>query len=703
VALRPTAISHNRSIEHSSVWSSPFIKQVQRYHHVRNYSSTVIKQARTRSFTRSSSRSRPISPKDTTVLDGDNFKDDEEDQFDLLRYDDEDEFDVREELGKNEQFVEASIDKEEREADNNIAIDEANSKPQNGSRSKTALINDVAEFSPHVQKVIVTCHRGLESVLCKELQQLGVPHSLNENVELHGTKELVVKSNDTNSTKKQLRKKGRTAGPASPYVVLTPPVSLKTLMKCHLYLGSASRIQLMLFSQGFEARALGELNRKISQFPWHEVITRPPSRERPERRKGKTDADDATEAKVENVFCRIKASASKSRLYHTGAIEERVVSGINQSMATKKKSTPLPFLLHSNKVDGSLEPESEFAEVDNAEHPDKQTTPHVQFSLDVYLSHDQVQLWLDTSLTPLHRRGYRLETGKAPLREDMAYSMLYNIGWNPHFRKASSVMSRQQGQSYRAFLDPFCGSGTLAIEAASMRASLLPGRLRSPPMNGTTWAAPELWKKLVKKHSSKPKYVIQTASKDMGSNFPLIACSDRNEGVVELVRGNAERAGVWDLLTVSHCGFASHPWLQKHAKHPTVIGSDLVHENPQQRLFRKEKGLLIATNAPFGKRLSSASRANKARDKGVPQMLPLFQSFSTSLDHLSEQKYKYTASILTNDVHVMHRAFGGSVSASEVVTNLQFQHGGIFAKSCVVSNQPLTNPKEKENEGKLGE
>ena len=66
---------------------------------------------------------------------------------------------------------------------------------------------------------------------------------------------------------------------------------------------------------------------------------------------------------------------------------------------------------------------------------------------------------MDTSGEALHRRGYRLQTAKAPLRENLAAAIILSSGWDLQ----------------KPFLDPLCGSGTIPIEAALMARNIPPG------------------------------------------------------------------------------------------------------------------------------------------------------------------------------------------------------------------------------------
>ncbi len=128
----------------------------------------------------------------------------------------------------------------------------------------------------------------------------------------------------------------------------------------------------------------------------------------------------------------IRASAKKSRLYHSGAIEQRVMQGITRRM---KDSPP------------SVDEES----IDQAA------------SLVVRMEHDICTISLDASGQPLHRRGYRLNPAHAPLREDLARAVVLASAWD---RK-------------RPLVDPLCGSGTLLIEAAMLAANWPPGVARA--------------------------------------------------------------------------------------------------------------------------------------------------------------------------------------------------------------------------------
>ncbi|MBL8855013.1 MAG: hypothetical protein JNK57_13690 [Planctomycetaceae bacterium] len=133
----------------------------------------------------------------------------------------------------------------------------------------------------------------------------------------------------------------------------------------------------------------------------------------------------------------VRATSKKSKLYHSGAIEERVLRVVRKALESADKVNRSDVLL----------PRTE------------EETP----SLVVRLEHDVCTISLDVSGTPLHRRGYRKNPYRAPLREDLARALVVASGWD--------------GRS--TLLDPCCGAGTILIEAAIWAQGIPPGCNRS--------------------------------------------------------------------------------------------------------------------------------------------------------------------------------------------------------------------------------
>ena len=131
---------------------------------------------------------------------------------------------------------------------------------------------------------------------------------------------------------------------------------------------------------------------------------------------------------------------------------------------------------------------------------------------------------VDSSGALLHRRGYRLDTAKAPLRETLASGMLLASQWD-----GSSPM-----------IDPFCGSGTIAIEAALMARHLPPGRQRRFAFMEWPGFDPGTWERMLAE--SVPPGVIA---------LPKLIASDRDAGAIRAARANAQRAGVAESIEFS--------------------------------------------------------------------------------------------------------------------------------------------------------
>ncbi|HEY2775074.1 MAG TPA: class I SAM-dependent RNA methyltransferase [Candidatus Binatia bacterium] len=97
--------------------------------------------------------------------------------------------------------------------------------------------------------------------------------------------------------------------------------------------------------------------------------------------------------------------------------------------------------------------------------------------IEIALLHDTATLLLDTSGDGLHKRGYRDLVGAAPLRETLAAALVDLSFW----------------KNGKALIDPFCGSGTIAIEAALAGRRIAPGVARSFAAEGWSWMPAEVW------------------------------------------------------------------------------------------------------------------------------------------------------------------------------------------------------------------
>lgn len=188
--------------------------------------------------------------------------------------------------------------------------------------------------------------------------------------------------------------------------------------------------------------------------------------------------------------------------------------------------------------------------------------PDLRLSLRIV--RDQAVLSVDLAGQPLHRRGWRQGQGEAPLKETVAAAMLLRAGW---------PALAAQG---RGLLDPFCGIGTLVIEAAWMAADIAPGLLRGRPGCGG-WLGFDAvaWDRLL--DEARDRRVRGLAA----LTAPLHG-SDRDPALLAHAQAHATLAGVAEVV-----GFARADALQLRAPAPTP-------------------GLVIS-NLPFGARLGDAA------------------------------------------------------------------------------------------------
>ena len=149
-----------------------------------------------------------------------------------------------------------------------------------------------------------------------------------------------------------------------------------------------------------------------------------------------------------------------------------------------------------------------------------------QIRLHAYLKNDELTVSFDLTGYSLHQRGYRLEAGVAPLKENVAAAMLMRAKWP------------QLAAEGFALHDPFCGSGTIVIEAAMMAALMAPGLIRNDQsLHHWTKHQPLLWE--------------QARTEALKQARPLsikISGTDIDPQLITMARANAQRAGVEHLV-----------------------------------------------------------------------------------------------------------------------------------------------------------
>lgn len=173
------------------------------------------------------------------------------------------------------------------------------------------------------------------------------------------------------------------------------------------------------------------------------------------------------------------------------------------------------------------------------------------YKVEVAILKDIATLTIDTSGVGLHKRGYRVEQGEAPLKETLAAALVLLTNWRPE----------------EMLIDPFCGSGTIPIEAALIGQNIAPGFNRNFVSEDWTFIPDSLWDQAFEE-------VEQLANYDQPLN---IIGSDISHKMIGISEQNALEAGLSDLIT----------WKQMQLKDLTI---------------KEENGYLIG-NPPYGERM----------------------------------------------------------------------------------------------------
>ncbi len=266
--------------------------------------------------------------------------------------------------------------------------------------------------------------------------------------------------------------------------------------RANIFLRTADRILLQV-GERFKAYTWDQLFEGIKALPWEEYLP-----------------EDAR-------FWVTKASTTKSKLFSAPDIQSIAKKAMVERMKTKYRK--------------------QWFMEDGADYPVR-----------IFLLKDEVTVGLDTSGVPLHKRGYRQLTSKAPLTETLAAALIMLTPW----------------RADRILVDPFCGSGTIPIEAAMIGANIAPGMNRS--------FTAEDWKNLVPK---KDWYsAIEEANDVMLDTIEMdIQGYDIDGAMIKAARQNAIDAGVDHLIHLQRREV-------KDLRHPKKYG-------------------FIITNPPYGERL----------------------------------------------------------------------------------------------------
>jgi putative N6-adenine-specific DNA methylase len=242
-------------------------------------------------------------------------------------------------------------------------------------------------------------------------------------------------------------------------------MTARQVYAANLHLRTATRVVIRVAR--FHARTFAGLERELAAVDWAPWI-------------------------AEDTSVWVRPTSHRSRLWHTGAVAERVLAAVPGQPAESAEDADGPG-------DGRLR-------------------------LIIRIVQDEVTVSIDTSGAPLHRRGWRGPTAKAPLRATLASAMLTGAGWH--------------GQG--PLIDPFCGSGTIPIEAARLARRIPAGFDRRFAFQRWPCFEPGTWASVV---GAARSGILPAAG------VPIVA-RDRDAGAVAAAIDNATRAGVADDLDI---------------------------------------------------------------------------------------------------------------------------------------------------------
>jgi len=226
-------------------------------------------------------------------------------------------------------------------------------------------------------------------------------------------------------------------------------------------LASRGAARVLARIDSFRTVHLSQLDKRSRRVPWAGVL--------------RTD-----------VPFRVETTCKASRIYHSGAASERIARAIREELGA---------------------PMSDEADV----------------VIKARIERDICTIAVDTSGEPLHKRGFKEEVAKAPMRETLAAMFLRECGYDGN----------------EPVVDPMCGSGTFVIEAAEIAAGLLPGRERRFAFEKLATFNEVAWQKL--RGAATPAKPIHR-----------FYGSDRDAGAIRMSRANAARASIAELTEFSN-------------------------------------------------------------------------------------------------------------------------------------------------------
>ena len=209
--------------------------------------------------------------------------------------------------------------------------------------------------------------------------------------------------------------------------------------------------------------------------------------------------------------------------------------------------------------------------------------------VNINLREDRARVAIDLVGEPLHRRGYRVQSSaiEAPLRETIAAAMLIAGGVSvkpllgkDNRRSASSMAN----PTIELIVDPLCGSGTIAIEAAMLVTDRAPGLIRDY-WGFTGWLGHDenLWMRLLDEADERAERGLERV---LAATSPIIVANDIDYQAIKVAKSSAKKAGVDTAIQ--------------------YIVNDIIDLKLSDE--QKDRQALLVTNPPYGQRLSTSTQ-----------------------------------------------------------------------------------------------
>ncbi|MFS0591688.1 class I SAM-dependent RNA methyltransferase [Cytobacillus horneckiae] len=192
------------------------------------------------------------------------------------------------------------------------------------------------------------------------------------------------------------------------------------------------------------------------------------------------------------------------------------------------------------------------------------------FKIEVALLKDIATITIDASGSGLHKRGYRTGQGEAPLKETLAASLIMLTNWTPD----------------KPFVDPFCGSGTIPIEAALIGQNIAPGFNREFVSEQWGWISDQIWED------------VRMEAEDLANyDQPLdIEGADIDHRMVKIAEENAFEAGLGDLVNFKQMQVRDFATTKEYG---VIIGNppygERLGDKPAVQQMYKEMGAAFST------------------------------------------------------------------------------------------------------------